>query len=132
MVETKNYTFEDIKKLVENLVFKNIISEKEAEAININQLYKYTKSDLWQELSLAKEIYKEKPFYLNINASEVIEANTEDLILVQGIIDLYFINQNNELILVDYKTDFIKEGEEESLVLKYKKQLELYKEALEK
>ena len=129
MVETKNYTFEDIKKLVEKLTLKNIISQKEAEAININQLYKYTKSDLWQELSLAKEIYKEKPFYLNINASEVIEANTEDLILVQGIIDLYFINQNNELILVDYKTDFV--NSEAELVEKYNVQLEIYKKALE-
>ena len=132
MVETREYTIEDIQKLVENLVFKNIISEKEAEAINLNQLYKYTKSDLWKELSLAKEINKEKPFYLNINASEMTETNSKDYILVQGIIDLYYINKDNELILVDYKTDFVKDGEEDSLVLKYKKQLELYKTALEK
>ena len=37
MVESKNYSIDDIKGLIQNLVFKNIISEKEAEAININQ-----------------------------------------------------------------------------------------------
>ena len=131
MVETKNYSVEDIKSLIQNLTFKNIISEKEAEAININQLFKYTKSDLWKELSIAKEIHKEQPFYLNINSSEMMEVNTEDSILVQGIIDLYYINKDDELILVDYKTDFLKDGEENNLILKYKKQLELYKRALE-
>lgn len=131
MVETKNYSIEDIKSLIQNLEFKNIISEKEAEAINISQLFKYTKSELWKELGEAKEIYKEQPFYLNIKASDIMDVKAEDFILVQGIIDLYYINKDNELILVDYKTDYLKEGEEKSLVIKYKKQLELYKRALE-
>ena len=49
--------------------------------------------------------------------------------LVQGIIDLYYINKENELILVDYKTDFLQS--EQELIDKYKIQLELYKKALE-
>ena len=31
----------------------------------------------------------------------------EEKILVQGIIDLYYINQQDELILVDFKTDYV-------------------------
>ena len=38
---------------------------------------------------------------------------------------------NNEVILVDYKTDYLENGKEDDLVKKYKKQLELYKRALE-
>ena len=53
----------------------------------------------------------------------------EENILVQGIIDLYYINKNNELVLVDYKTDFVQN--ENELIEKYKVQLELYKTALE-
>ena len=56
---------------------------------------------------------------------------TEDKILVQGIIDLYYINKDDKIVLVDYKTDFIKQGEEQKLIEKYKKQLEIYKKALE-
>ena len=48
---------------------------------------------------------------------------------MQGIIDLYYINKEDELILVDYKTDYIKNDIE--LIGKYKIQLELYKKALE-
>ena len=131
MIETNNYNFEDIKALVQNLAFKNIITEKEADAINLNQLYLYTKSELWNELREAKEIHKEQPFYLNIPAKEVIESNAEEFVLVQGIIDLYYINKNDELILVDYKTDYAKQGEEKFLLEKYKNQLKLYKRALE-
>mgnify|MGYP002591019258 FL=1 len=117
--------------MVDGLCAKNIITENEKEAIQINKLYEYTKSSLWNELKSAKEINKEKPFYINILAKDVFELDTDETILVQGIIDLYYINKNNELILVDFKTDYIKEGEEDKLVKKYNKQLEIYKKALE-
>lgn len=51
--------------------------------------------------------------------------------MVQGIIDLYYINQKNEIVLVDYKTDYVEKGKENTLVEKYEKQLELYQKALE-
>ena len=50
---------------------------------------------------------------------------------MQGIIDLYYINENDELVLVDYKTDYVENGKEAELIHKYNKQLELYKNALE-
>ena len=82
----------------------------------------------------AKELHQEKAFYLNIPIKSVyLElANNDNIdgdILVQGIIDLYFIDENNKLILLDYKTDYV-EAEEE-LIAKYKMQLEIYKNALE-
>ena len=46
--------------------------------------------------------------------------------------DLYYINKNDELVLVDYKTDYIEKNEEQKLIDKYQEQLNLYKEALEK
>ena len=84
------------------------------------------------ELKEAKEIQKEKPFYINIPANTIYEEKTNENILVQGIIDLYYIDKNDNLNLVDYKTDYVEKGNENSLITKYKKQLELYKKALEK
>ena len=43
---------------------------------------------------------------------------------------MYYINQKDEIILVDYKTDYV-EGSGEELIDKYKVQLEIYKKALE-
>lgn len=128
--EKQTYTKETIKQMIQCLVLKEIITTTEADAINIDTLYKYTKSALWNDLSKAKEIHKEQPFYINIPAKEIYEnIETDENILVQGIIDLYYISEDNKLILIDYKTDYVKKPEE--LINKYKTQLSIYKKALE-
>ena len=129
----RTYTKEDIEKLISELVEKEIILKEEAESINLNVILKYVESDLYKELETAKEVHKETPFYMEISADRLNEEYSKnDKILVQGIIDLYFINNNDELILVDYKTDYVEKGEEQKLVQRYKEQLEIYKESLEK
>lgn len=129
--ESKEYSREDIIEFVSKLLKDGIISEVEKQAINIDVLYKYTKSDLFTSLKSAKEIYKEQPFYINIPAKDVYDDAKDEMILVQGIIDLYYINDKNELILVDYKTDYIPKGKMVNLEEKYRVQLDLYKKALE-
>ena len=130
--EKKNYTRNDIMGFVKNLKDKNIISEGEQKNINIDILYNYTKSELWQDLKQAKEIHKETPFYINIPAKEIYdEAEENENILVQGIIDLYYIDKKDNLILVDYKTDYVPNGDVKVLEEKYKVQLDIYKRALE-
>ena len=130
--ESKDYTREEIQEFVSNLKDKNIISEEEQKNINTDILYKYTKSELWQDLKQAKEIHKETPFYINIPATEIYdEAEKSEKILVQGIIDLYYIDKNHNLILVDYKTDYVPNGDVKILEEKYKVQLDIYKRALE-
>ena len=62
------------------------------------------------------ELYREKPFVMQ----------HED-VLVQGIIDVFWMEEDN-IILLDYKTDRIKKGEE--LVMRYETQLRLYADAL--
>ena len=131
--ESKEYSLEDIKDLVRKLEQKEIINKKEAESISINKLEQYTKSSLWKELKNAKKVYKEEPFYINVPASRVYkDEELQENILVQGIIDLYYIDKDDKLVLVDYKTDYVEKGNENSLIDKYKLQLNLYKEALEK
>lgn len=134
MDEKQEYTLEKIQDMINTLKEKVLITEAEAEAINKEKLLKYTKSELWQDLKQAKQIYKEQPFYINIKASTVydnIEPENDENILVQGVIDLFYINKNDEIVLVDFKTDYIDDGQEIMLIEKYKKQLEIYKIALE-
>ena len=111
---------------------QKIITEQEAEAINIKKLYNFTKSKIWKDLTDAKFVEREKPFYINIPASKIYndDSLTENII-VQGIIDLFYISEKGELVLVDYKTDFVEKNDEMPLINKYKVQIELYKEALE-
>ena len=126
----KNYTFNDVKELVDELEAKKIITSKEAEAININKIYQFTRSKIWNEMIEAKEVQREKPFYINIPAKEIYKEDLEEKVLVQGVIDLYYINSNGELVLVDFKTDYVENRDENILIDKYKVQLNLYKRAL--
>lgn len=130
---TKEYTKEDLQNLIQDLMDREIILREEAEVIPIIALQNYLKSNLWKELKDAKEIHKEEPFYLELSANRVNKEYPQDEnILLQGIMDLYYINKNDELVLVDYKTDYVEKNEEQKLIEKYKEQLNLYKEALEK
>ena len=135
MNEKEEYDLLKIQDLIEELRTKELISSIEADCIDTNRLLEYTRSNLWQELKEAKEINKEKAFYINVKASKLynnISKEMDEDILVQGIIDLYYIDKNDNIVLVDYKTDYVEKGKEELLVEKYKEQLNLYKEALEK
>ncbi len=130
-IHNKDYKINDIKNLITEMISKKIITSKEAEAINIQRIYQFTKSLIWRELQQAKCIEKEKPFYIEIPANEIYNKNTDDFVLVQGIIDLYYINKDDNLVLVDYKTDYVENNDEQILINKYKIQLDLYKKALE-
>lgn len=127
----EEYNLQKIKDVIQNLQLKQIITEKEAETINPYKILEFTKSNIWDDLKTAKEIYQEKPFYINVPAKEIYEQDIEENVLVQGIIDLYYIDKDDKLVLLDYKTDYVENGKENELVKKYKKQLDLYKEALE-
>ena len=123
------YDINSIKELISDLVNKDIITKLEAENINCNAILEFTKSNIWKDMQSAKEVYREKPFYITIPAKEIYDEDVPENILVQGIIDLYYINKDNQTVLVDYKTDFVQK--EEELINKYKIQLNIYKKALE-
>lgn len=133
--ERKDYELKDIQNMILNLVEKEIITQNEADAIDVNLIYQYTKSQLFEELRQAKEVHKEQPFYINIPAKDVVSEaeNSKKNILVQGIIDLYYIDKNDNLTLIDFKTDYISNepNAKEKILEKYKVQLEIYKTALE-
>lgn len=133
--ERKDYELKDIQNMILNLVEKEIITQNEADAIDVNLIYQYTKSQLFEELRQAKEVHKEQPFYINIPAKDVVSEaeNSKKNILVQGIIDLYYIDKNDNLVLIDFKTDYISNepNAKEKILDKYRVQLEIYKTALE-
>ena len=129
--EKVDYNIDKLEELLEELVAKKIITTKEKEAIDLDKVLGFTKSKIWEELKTAKVIEREKPFYINIPAKSIYNKDTNENILVQGIIDLYYIDKDGNLNLVDYKTDFVENGNEVELIRKYKSQLDLYKKALE-
>ena len=130
--EKEDYTAEKIESIIKKLVEKEIITKKESEVINTNKVLKFTQSTIFTELKNSKAIYKEQPFYMYVPAKLIYEEDTDENVLIQGIIDLYYITEDDKIVLVDYKTDYVEDNNENSLIEKYYIQLKLYKIAIEK
>lgn len=76
-------------------------------------------------------LFREQQFVLQMDAADMREEwNSGETVLIQGIIDAFFIEED-EIVLVDYKTDYVKKQEASSLFEKYRVQLEYYERALE-
>ena len=69
--ESKEYDLKAIKELIHNLVEREMITQKEADNINPMAIWKFTQSKIWQDMKKAKEVQKEKAFYLSIPAKEI-------------------------------------------------------------
>ena len=97
----------------------------------------FFQSDIGKRIINSPMVYREAPFVFRKKAVDVLNSlNEDDLILVQGIIDCYFI-EGDQAVIVDYKTDRIDETKDinpqiNKLKNEYHDQLELYKEAVEK
>lgn len=111
------------------------LTEQEKALIRVDKIEGFLRSDLAERMRKAGKLgklHKEQQFVLGLEAKEVHpETDSKDLVLVQGIIDVYF-EEEGELILMDYKTDRIPPYEgEEFLIDRYKVQLDYYQRALE-
>ena len=124
------YTQASLTKELDALVTKGTFTEEERNLLSDTSLYKFFSSDLGQRLINAKRIERELPFSMLFDGKRVYDTleDGENLFL-QGIIDTAF-EEDGEWILVDYKTDRVKSGED--LIKRYKIQMDLYKEALQR
>ena len=124
------YTQASLTRELDALVTKGTFTEEERNLLSDTSLYKFFSSDLGKRLINAKRIERELPFSMLFEGKRVYDTlkDGENLFL-QGIIDTAF-EEDGEWVLVDYKTDRVKSGED--LIKRYKIQMALYKEALQR
>ena len=108
---------------------EGLIPEETRTFITADKINAFSKSMLGKRMhqaALNNRLYKERKFVVGFPVKE----NAPEVV-VQGIIDAYF-EENGKIILLDYKTDKIKEGQEKILVDRYKTQMDYYRKTLEK
>ena len=133
-------SYDSIKEQLKYFVDNDLISEEEYKIINIKKILGFFNSELGKKMLESyfkgNKVYKELPFYTEISATETDKTLSnkvkDENIRIQGVIDCFFYDDDNKVILLDYKTDYVEEGNEEEIVNKYRIQLKYYKEALEK
>ena len=129
----KAYTKEDVDALLLRMTAEGKLTEEEAKAVHRKELMTFFASPLAERIRKADRVEKEQPFSMLMEPKEIFWQEEyrcmEELIQVNGIIDCYFY-EGDHVVLVDYKSDRIRSirGFRE----KYKTQLCLYREALER
>lgn len=122
-----------VELLLETMVVRGLLSREEASYINCSQIERFFTSELGQRVLKAELVYRELPFNIQRPARLVLNncEDCEDKLLVQGVVDLCFI-EGSELVLLDYKTDqLISSRELAEAAAKYRTQIDLYRVALE-
>ena len=129
-IQTKKQLFDWIADLEQ--------SYPESKQISAKWLYRGIEAFLFSEqgekirkMDEAGKVKKELPFTVGLPVSLINQdTEAEDTVVVQGVIDAC-ADMGNHLCLIDYKTDQIKEGEEQQLLDRYGNQMLYYKAALE-
>lgn len=113
-ISIKPHSYESLDLELENMIEKEILTAEEKNAVNKDSIINFFNSDIGKRLISAKKVYREQSFLMK-----------EKEFIVEGIIDCYFIDENDKLVLIDYKTDKVVSE------VKYQDQLNMYQRALE-
>lgn len=109
------------------------LPEAEYKLVNPKRFQAFLQSPLaarFRKAQAADTLYREQHFMKQVPNDYLFPgSDTSEPVILQGIIDAFFI-EDGEIVLVDYKSDHVREAE--TLIGRYQKQLELYAEALEK
>ena len=104
------------------------ISQEIAEASKKGDFLKFLQCESGKRMHQAdkeKQLYKEQPFVLGVDSGEIYpDTECRAQLLVQGIIDVYF-EEEDGLVVLDYKTDRVRTADE--LVRRYQSQLTYYR-----
>lgn len=123
---------EDIVRELEAMVSIHKMNKTDLAMLNLDYIFRFTQSRIAERMKkaqLAGKLYKERQFVIGIRAGEVVkDLDSKELVLIQGIIDVFF-EEEGELVLLDYKSDIVKD--EQLLIKRYKVQLDYYHKALE-
>ncbi len=147
----RELTFSSVQDMIQGFADAGLLTKEERECIRERDFLIFAESNLGRRMKAAferGELYREAQFVLGLYESEIEEFKrvaeimgkeqrmeipqpvepAGDIVLIQGIIDAYFV-EGNKIIIADYKTDFVREPSQ--LINHYYVQLELYKRAVE-
>lgn len=123
----------NVEEQIKALYDKGVLSFEEMHSISKEDILKFLNSNLVSQMRKSKNVCREYRFLSDINAQDYTDISGEDKnipVLIQGVIDMFYEDENGDIVLVDYKTD--RSYEEVYFVSRYTQQLKLYAYALEK
>lgn len=129
----ENIQQEIVETLIADLVSRQTLTPEIAEKISIEGIMQFLDSGIGRFLiQNVDHLHREEPFAMLMPADQLFsEYQNQDEILIHGIIDGY-LEFDDKIFLYDLKTDRYTIEREQLLINRYRGQLNLYKDALEK
>ncbi|MDF2986291.1 MAG: recombination helicase AddA [Eubacterium sp.] len=126
---------DDISQQLRLMIKKELITQQQADCIEIGKIKDFMGSEIGRRIIQSEKVHREVPFNLELPFSELyqnagIDSTTDERILLQGVIDCYF-EEGENIILLDYKTDYIADGDINHIKERYRLQISYYSRALE-
>lgn len=123
---------EQVMALLAQLKDRQILTEAEVARIRpfAKRIAGFLRSDIAMRARAAKEIRREIPFSLMAAADELGMGQSREQIMLQGIIDMAFLEEDG-YVIVDYKSNMVDEERMARLAEHYRMQMQLYRMALE-
>lgn len=115
---------------ISKLCSDGLLTSAEAECIDCEKIVCFANSEIGEQIKNSAVCEREFSFKIPVKLSEIFDTGAQDVIIVQGAIDLFFEESDGSVVLIDYKTDRVKNAEK--IREKYEIQLKIYKTALEK
>ena len=127
---------EEIREQIASMKANEKLTEAEAQTVRPEAVSRFFETSVGQRMLNCGVIHREMTFNIEIKCTEIYGELASDLfdsetMLVQGVIDCWFESED-EIVLLDYKTDYVPEGGEDIIRKRYEAQIEYYVRALEK
>lgn len=121
----------DLNEELDRLVREEFLTPRQAKAVNRDQMLCFFQTELGRRLASGAPVLREFKFSLLENGEKWNSSLTGEKILVQGVVDCC-LKEPDGLVVLDFKTDRIRKGEEQAAAEKYTGQICTYAAALEK
>ena len=120
-----------VMQWIEELENQGRIPPEYRQVLRPRPFLRFLQGDLGRRMGRAARagrLHREQPFVLGLPASRLREDfPSEETIMIQGIIDAFFAEEDG-LVLVDYKTDHVENGQQ--LADRYRTQMVYYAQTL--
>ena len=125
-------TLEDIKNQISALEEARFLTKRQAESIKAENILRILETDIGRKIKNSRNLKREYSFKYLMDAREISPGvSSDEKVVIQGMIDIFFEDENGDVIIADYKTDKINNNIDE-IKEKYSPQLKYYKIAVER
>jgi ATP-dependent helicase/nuclease subunit A len=131
-----------VREEAERLILKGFINKESADLIYEDELQRFFTSDLYRRMNGAKNagrlFYREFRFNIGLDAADFTtdpdlqKKLANETLLVQGVVDCFFEEEDGTVTVCDYKTDRVRKNGVGDFKARHRLQLTYYKKAIER